>query len=147
MAQVRPDSREEARDGRTFNVLLENDKEANMGAETFGYEPIYHYWHVDRRVVDDHEEFELRAGNRGRSGGIRVDLVEGYCFNSKVLQQRTRPYEFDKWAEVGKVAHAEVHNFGGRQVGIDAGQETVLSKDCTDECELLENSERGEYGD
>ena len=147
MAQIRPDSRQQARDSRTFNVLLENNKETDVGAETFGYEPIYHHRHVDGRVVDDHEELELRAGDRGGSGGIRVDLVEGYCVNPKVLQQRTRPYEFDKWAEVGKVAIAELHNFGGRQVGIDAGQETVLSKDCTDEREFLENSEGGEYGD
>jgi len=142
MAQIRPDSRQQTCDGWTFNVLLENDKEADVGAETFGYQPIYHYRHVDRRVIDDHEELELRAGDRGGSGGICVDLVEGYCVNSKVLQQRTRPYEFDKWAEVGKVAHAELDNFGGREVGIDAGQETVLSKDCTDERELLEDSER-----
>jgi len=113
MAQIRPDSRKQAGDGRAFNVLLENDKETDVGAETFGYEPIYHYRHVDRRVVDDHEELELRAGDRGRSGGIHVDLVEGYRVNSKVLQQRTRPHEFDKWAEVGEVAHAELHNFGG----------------------------------
>ena len=128
-------------------MLLENDKETDMGAETLGYEPIYHHRHVNRRVVDDHEELELRAGDRGRSGGIRVDLVEGYCVNPKVFQQRTRPYEFNKRAEVGKVAHAELHNFGRRQVGVDAGQETVFPKDCTVEHELLENSEGGEYGD
>jgi len=43
MAQIRLDNRQQARDGWTFNVLLENNKEANVGAETSGYEPIYHY--------------------------------------------------------------------------------------------------------
>ena len=127
-------------------MLLEDDEEVDVDAETFGYEPVYHHRHVDRRVVDDHEEFEFWAGNRGGSGGICIDFVEGYGIYPEVLQQRGRPHEFYKAAEVGKVAHAELYNFCGRQAGTDLGQEIVLSKDCADEHEFSKNSERGEDG-
>ena len=60
-----------------------------MGAETFGYKPIYHDRHVDGRIVDDHEELEFWAGDIGRSGGIRIDFVEGYCVYPEVLERRT----------------------------------------------------------
>ena len=59
-----------------------------MGAETFGNEPVHHHGHVDGGIVDDHEELEFRAGDIERSGGIRIDLVEGYGVYPEVLERR-----------------------------------------------------------
>ena len=92
-----------------------------MGTETFGNEPIYHHRHVDGRIVDDHEELEFRAGDMGRSGGIDIDFVEGYCIDPEVLQRMTRPHKLHKAAELGKVAHAELYDTGGRQTGTYSG--------------------------
>ena len=96
-------------------MLLENDKEVDVGAETFGNEPIYHHRHVDGGIVDDHEELEFGAGDIRRSGVIRVDMVEGYRVYPEVLERRARPHEFHKAAKLGKMTHAELYDSGGRQ--------------------------------